>query len=349
MKLRLAGALLLFVGTAELLLRGLMYLPGTPLSLAHRHGPVSSQLAWAYGGPKHARTCPVATPDPVLGWVLAPCDDDRDPERATTVTEDGLRGPPSAPAGRRVAWFGDSFTFGSEVADDVVAAAILPSLLPDTQSLNLGVVGYDWAQVLLRWRQLEATEPADVVVLGLAQSMTPRSTLPFFLYAKPQIAAETGDLSPIPAQVPDGDTLRAQTLRTPHVWWAAQMALWHLRGGDAAVGRLPFQRTTALLEVLVDEILEADRTPVLLWMPMPWQLAAGGTAPLRAWMDGPCADPRVVCLDPTEALQTLESEGTELWAGAHYSAASHRVLAEAVAGALRAPERPEPAPAPAGP
>ena len=71
-----------------------------------------------------------------------------------------------APGIRRVAAFGDSFVYGTEVADADAWASLIEAKFPGLEVLNYGVGGYGLDQALLRYR-IEGTALApDVVLVG---------------------------------------------------------------------------------------------------------------------------------------------------------------------------------------
>ncbi|MCA8942530.1 MAG: hypothetical protein KDB80_08255 [Planctomycetes bacterium] len=104
--------------------------------------------------------------DAELGWCTPPIGTpsvDRfggrlsSSERPTTLG-DGVR---------RIAVFGCSFTYGSEVAGSESWPALLESRREDLQVLNFGVPGFGADQALLRMRRVVATIDVDEIWLGL--------------------------------------------------------------------------------------------------------------------------------------------------------------------------------------
>lgn len=106
--------------------------------------------------------------DAELGWSLVPGAASAD--GLYHVNSRGWRGiepRPRVGGVRRVAAFGDSFTFCQEVPDDATWEARLDELRDDLEVLNLGVPGYGTDQALLRARRELPDLGADVVVVGL--------------------------------------------------------------------------------------------------------------------------------------------------------------------------------------
>ena len=71
------------------------------------------------------------------------------------------------PAVLRVAFYGESFVWGSQVDDGDAFPARLEALDPSIEALNMGVGGYGTDQALLRLRR-EGRLGAQVVCMGIA-------------------------------------------------------------------------------------------------------------------------------------------------------------------------------------
>jgi hypothetical protein len=105
--------------------------------------------------------------DPELGWTWRPST----AEGLDVINALGARGPREyerqpAAGKRRIVTFGDSFTFGDEVAAEATFQWLLEHQEPDTEVLNFGVSGYGTDQALLRFRSLGLLG-ADVACLGI--------------------------------------------------------------------------------------------------------------------------------------------------------------------------------------
>ncbi len=76
---------------------------------------------------------------------------------------------PSAPKGiRRVAAFGNSFVYGSEVANPNAWAAVIERDNPDLEVLNYGVPGYGVDQAYLRYREEGSVYQPELVLIGFS-------------------------------------------------------------------------------------------------------------------------------------------------------------------------------------
>src|SRR5262249_22825023 len=107
------------------------------------------------------------------------------------TNSEGVRGQreyanPKPPGITRILIFGDSFTFGDEVADDETCAARLEQMLPGTEVVNLGVHGYGHDQMLLYLEEVGARYQPDVVLLGFVYLDMTRNLLGFRDFAKPR-------------------------------------------------------------------------------------------------------------------------------------------------------------------
>jgi hypothetical protein len=149
--------------------------------------------------------------DPVLGWAPRPGGRSRD--GLAHANGAGLRAeretPPIAPPGSvRIAIFGDSFTFGDEVALEETWGLDLERVLRgegfDADVLNFGVNAYGVDQAYLRWHeQGRATHP-DVVILGFQPEDALRDQNVF----RPLYFAGTNVPLSKPRFVLDGEELR---------------------------------------------------------------------------------------------------------------------------------------------
>lgn len=67
----------------------------------------------------------------------------------------------------RVAAYGDSFVFGSEVNDEDVWSRVIERDHPDIELLNYGVPGYGLDQAYLRYARHEGRLDAEIVLIGM--------------------------------------------------------------------------------------------------------------------------------------------------------------------------------------
>ena len=125
--------------------------------------------------------------DADLGWRLVPNHDDG----LAVTNSQGLRAdreyvPGPHPDGRRLALLGDSFTYGSHVANDETFGHLLETQeMPGWEVVNLAVSGYGTDQALLAYERRAAELAPNVVVMGFYVDDYERNILRFKVYAKP--------------------------------------------------------------------------------------------------------------------------------------------------------------------
>lgn len=112
-------------------------------------------------------TSRMLTIDSVLGWRYRAGHRDE----ANTINVQGLRAARQYSAHRRpgiirVAAFGDSFVYGSEVVDSAAWPAIMEQLFPRLEVPNYGVGGYGVDQAYLRFCAEGSGLAPDIVVIG---------------------------------------------------------------------------------------------------------------------------------------------------------------------------------------
>jgi len=155
--------------------------------------------------------------DPELGWLYRPgFVGDRD-----RMTLQGLRGfrlyETEPGAALRVASFGDSFVYGTEVADGEVWSHVVEQTSPGVELLNYGVGGYGMDQAYLRYLREGAEFSPDFVLIGFTPVNLGRlvnvyrrfiSTAEIPL-VKPRFQAlDGGGLSRLPVPLPDTSGFR---------------------------------------------------------------------------------------------------------------------------------------------
>jgi hypothetical protein len=152
--------------------------------------------------------------DPELGWVpLA----DYSSEGVSTNSR-GLRGKtehavPKPPGTRRIVVIGDSFTWGLGVRDEETWPAVLGTLLPDAQVINLAVTGYGTDQQFLRLQQEGFRYEPDLVIVGFFGPDCVRNVRSFRSYAKPRFELVGEELRLVNVPVPAPDEVAARWAR----------------------------------------------------------------------------------------------------------------------------------------
>lgn len=110
-----------------------------------------------------------------------------------------------APDVLRIAAFGDSFVYGSEVGTDESWASVLERSRPDTEVLNYGVPGYGQDQVYLRFVAEGRDLTPKVVLFGVASPTLDRIMMISGVFRLP--GSEIHDFVKKPRFLLDGDDL----------------------------------------------------------------------------------------------------------------------------------------------
>jgi hypothetical protein len=148
---------------------------------------------------------PLSVHHPVLGWSPKPLvhtQEVRINSQGIRSEHDYSRDVPSHVI--RVSAFGDSFTFGSDVANDATWESQLEDQDPRFEVLNFGMGAYGLDQAYLRYLQEGVPFHSDIVIIGFMSENIYRNLnvfRPFYsslyktnLYTKPRFLVENGNL-----------------------------------------------------------------------------------------------------------------------------------------------------------
>jgi len=141
-----------------------------------------------------------------LGWRPRPGLDhgpDQINTQALRSRRDYSERPP--PGVLRIAVFGDSFVYGSEVLTDEAWPSVIEQLRPRTEVLNYGVPGYGEGQIYLRFRAEGQDLNPSVVLFGVATPTLERIMMISAVFRSP--GAATYDFIKKPRFLLDGDGL----------------------------------------------------------------------------------------------------------------------------------------------
>lgn len=131
-------------------------------------------------------------PDAEIGWVLAPNADgpygDTNPQGVRTVDPAHVYAERPDDDITRILTFGDSFTFGDEVASQDTWQAQLERADPRVEAINYGVGGYGTDQAYLRSRRVGRSMHGQVSVLGIWVENVCRNLNVFRFYLAPNTA-----------------------------------------------------------------------------------------------------------------------------------------------------------------
>ena len=304
------------------------------------------------------------------GWINRPGRSEQAGEvfQFTTLGARGAReiGPEPPPGRLRVACFGDSFTYGTEVQDGEDWPAVLAELDERLEVVNLGVGAWGTDQALLLFRELGPSLGADVVLIGFCMESIARNVNRYrSLYqpqtkdvlVKPRFLLVDGrlELLPIPFQH-QHEVFEAAlsgelgAIMGEHDWWAeappfpafsgfarawaAQRAHqrrevgWMLEDLDSE----PYQVTLAILETFHGEALRggARLAPVLIFGTRS-QHVRERSAGTTFWRDFERAiqERGIPTVNVYEALGPDRSED-EIYVTAHFNARGNREAAAVV-------------------
>ncbi|MCC6763061.1 MAG: hypothetical protein IT293_00215 [Deltaproteobacteria bacterium] len=157
-----------------------------------------------FGSSGHVALDRFARYDPALGWASVPnvaLPDLYGPGVGFHTNTHGFRGrvdpAPAPPPGKtRVVCSGDSFTLGPGVADDATWCALLASLDPRLETVNMGQGGYGVDQAFLWYRRDGAALAPAVHLFAFIDADFERMRSTRFLgdYGKPTLAVRDGAL-----------------------------------------------------------------------------------------------------------------------------------------------------------
>ena len=236
----------------------------------------------------------------------------------------------------RVVVVGDSFTFGQCANDDETFPAVMEATLPNTEVLNLGVMGYGQDQALLRMRRDGFRYRPDVVVLGFHKMDMRRNLVAFRDYGKPRFRMTDSGLvlENVPVPMPE----EYERLWPPRLWNFAR-----IYRDSFALGTK--QRRTHMWELsraIVHQMAaDADAFGVpLVVVHLPRKVALQREGPYGwVFMEELCADAEsrgFHCVTPIDRFREIAStpEDIQRHFDCHYSSQLYRAVGEVVSEML---------------
>jgi len=176
------------------------------------------------------------------GWANVPGGSGTHQDKPVSFNSIGARGSRSVDArppegALRLACYGESFTFGSEVGDDETWPAQLEvDAAPALEVINLGVGGWGTDQALMRYRDTHAELASDVVLMGMLSENIARNVNRLRLVyspgtreplVKPRFILANERLELVPQPYASEMELYEAALdgslgieMAPHEWWA---------------------------------------------------------------------------------------------------------------------------------
>lgn len=205
---------------------------------------------------------------PVLGWVpslthpeinRAGMRDDREYDRAPT------------PGILRIAAFGDSFTYGSDVALGENWAKKLAALASSIEVLNYGVGAYGLDQAYLRYLEVGAEYRPDVVLIGYMTENLARDVNVYrgfytnmyrdTIYTKPRFRLVNDELALIPNPLASLDAYRRLREHEAEVLGEIGRNDYHFVGRSSA-GAFDLLPSVRLLKLAWAELRRANQIPI---------------------------------------------------------------------------------------
>jgi hypothetical protein len=306
--------------------------------------------------------------DPELGWVALPnvaLPDMWGPGIGLYTDSHGFRGrsetletPP--PDKVRVMCSGDSFTFGSGVADEAAWCALLSANDSRVESINLGQGGYGVDQAFLRFRRDGARFHPKIHLFALIDADLDRMRSNRFIdYGKPTLALRDG-------------TLEVENVPAPSVrWWVPSIRTTEIVrrtraselvdrlvrrvGGatpvDAAAATAPPADVLATALAAFDalaELAEKDQGRLIV-VHLPTAGDCRGVRPAVDWwraLERALGERSILSLDlavdcrmqPVSKLDAffIPPNEARYWGGAgHYTVAGNRFIAETLLDQIR--------------
>jgi hypothetical protein len=275
--------------------------------------------------------------DPELGHIPAPglraLELDGARVSTNTAHHRGEREIPLERSGKaRVVAIGDSFTFGQCANDDETYPAVLETLLPHTEVLNLAAMGYGHGQALLRLRRDGFPYQPDLVVFGFHPSNLGRSLLRFRGYAKPRFV--TSDAGLVVDNVPVPSPESYDRLWPPRLWNFVRIFR------DSRIPKQVVREPSHALSRAIVFQMAADtkaRGIPLFVVHLPHPRSLGKRGPYGAsFIEQLCregADRDFECVNPVPRLREIAStpELVDEHFQCHYSPEVYRAIAEVIA------------------
>jgi hypothetical protein len=236
----------------------------------------------------------------------------------------------------RVVAIGDSYTFGQCANDDETYPAVMEATLPNTEVLNLGVMGYGQGQALLRLRRDGFRYRPDIVVFGFHKSNMARNLVAFKSYAKPRFRLTDSGLvlENVPVPMPE----EYDRLWPPRLWNFARIFSdsldWGTKPERAYIGEL----SRAIVHQMAADAEAFGMPLVVVHLPREDALAREGPFgwPFKAKLCADLEGERIRCVDPVDRFRQIAStpEAIRYHFDCHYSRALYRAVGEATSEVL---------------
>lgn len=279
--------------------------------------------------------------DPDLGFIPAAGLDGFEYEGVRISTNSAhMRGKREYPVERteatRIVAIGDSFTFGQCVGDEGTFPAVMEQVLPDTEVLNLGVMGYGQDQALLRMRRDGFRYSPDIVVFGFHGTDMRRNLVSFRGYGKPRFRLmEAGlELENVPVPRPE----EYERWWPPRLWNFVRIFLDSFDSGSPEQGAYKNALSRAIVHQMAVDAAERGVKLVVVHLPHPRALQNEGIygwSYIERLCEGEKPAP-FLCVSPVPRFREIARTPEEVRRhfDCHFSPELYRALGEVVAQAL---------------
>ena len=275
--------------------------------------------------------------DPIRGWAVKPNMRDMviyDGIMTVSSNSKGIRGKVEYPYKKsegkiRILIFGDSFTFGEEVNDTETYAYYLQEMLPDTEVINLGVMGYGHDQMLLYLKEEGVKYKPDIVILGYMTMDEIRNLLSFRDYAKPRFVLVSNKLKLTNVPVPTPESILKNELFKPKIFTLLSLLK---RRQEATLLAEERKVTEAILAEMVKTINSIGAIPIFVYLPSGEVIydLTGERKPGQDFFFELCKKINVRCLSSLQYFQDNIRKGNTLQTEGHWDAKEHRLAAEGI-------------------
>ncbi len=229
--------------------------------------------------------------------------------------------------GRRIALLGDSYTFGSGVADDETFAAVLETMLEDTWCDNLGIGAYGIDQMWLSLRHAALPLEPDAVILSFIRYDLERSLSSYrkdhIWRWKPAFRLTDGEL--VPMTIDNRPNALRRFIHQHSGLYRLGRKLEHSLSRRYAVG-YRWRLNRAIFEAIRDDCGKAGVPLVVVHIPVNRRKPA-------PMFERELAEMGIAYLDLTPLLPA-GADALYYPRDRHLNAAGHRFAAEAIHGFL---------------
>lgn len=302
-----------------------------------------------------------ATYDSLVGWVGIPNLSIRDnygPNLSLHTNADGMRihrpvTPALAPGEKRIICSGDSFTFGSGVADSETFCASLEEEFPRVHTLNMSQRGFGNDQAYLWYKRDGGRYPHQVHVFAFIWNDFERMTMKSFLgYAKPLLKLKDGKLVTENVPVPPwkGWSRWSQAGVLLPDLRLVQLMRRHVDNSEATQMRRVDEQVFGVAEALFRDLdhLNTERGSklVLVYLPAPPDLSPGAYDARRVKLAHFSEQSGIPLVDLTDDIRKVPPDSLD-WlfitpnalptrgSAGHYTAWGHRWIAARLAEHMR--------------